>query len=193
MINVNTRQGRAAVLILLLGLGLLVALAPFASGLLAAPVLYVVFGPIHARLAKRLRPSVAAGLTVTAGILLILVPGSWLLALIVGQAQNVIANLVQNLLTKLQTLRSPLGSGRTGQAGTDGGRHGRAPSPPSEPSPHRVQLAIAFFVLYFMLVTEGAPGRIRPYIPFSTASADARAASGRPSRRLSTGLATIQG
>ena len=53
MINVNTRQGRAAVLILLLGLGLLVALAPFASGLLAAPVLYVVFGPIYARLARQ--------------------------------------------------------------------------------------------------------------------------------------------
>ena len=129
MINVNTRQGRAAVLILLLGLGLLMALAPFASGLLAAPVLYVVFGPIYARLARRLRPSVAGGLTVTAGILLILVPGSWLLALIVGQAQNVIANLVQNPHPHQVAdahHRRVRGRAGTGQVRPDGRRRYRA-------------------------------------------------------------------
>ena len=47
MIDVSTRQGRAAVLILLLGLGILVALAPFLSGLLAAPVFYVMFEPLY--------------------------------------------------------------------------------------------------------------------------------------------------
>jgi predicted PurR-regulated permease PerM len=203
MINVNTRQGRAAVLILLLGLGLLVALAPFASGLLAAPVLYVVFGPIHAWLAKRLRPSVAAGLTVTAGILLILVPGSWLLALIVGQAQNVIANLVQNpILSRLQTLTIAgyavgpelVKFGQTVVGGIGRGAFAAV----GTVTLIGFNLAIAFFVLYFMLVTEGSAWlAIRPYIPFSTASAERLRERFRAitiSTVIGTGLtATIQG
>ena len=61
MLDVDSRQGRAAIMILLLGVALLLALAPFASGLLSAPVFYVVFAPLYQRLKRRLRPSLAAG------------------------------------------------------------------------------------------------------------------------------------
>ena len=105
MLDVNSRQGRAAILILLLGVALLLALAPFASGLLSAPVFYVVFAPLYQRLKRRLRPALAAGFTVIFAVLLIFVPGSWLLALIVGQAQDVAGSLVHDpLLEKLQAL-----------------------------------------------------------------------------------------
>lgn len=178
MINVSTRQGRAAALILLLGLALLVALAPFTSGLLAAPVFYVMFDPLYKRLARRLHSAAASGITVFLAVLLILVPGSWLLALIVGQAQNVIAGLVQSpvlgrlqsltvggyavgpeLVTLGQTIIGGIGRGAFAAVGTA--------------TLMAFNLAISFFLLYFMLVTEGRAWlAIRPYIPFSVASAE---------------------
>jgi predicted PurR-regulated permease PerM len=178
MLDVNTRQGRAAVLILLLGLALLVALAPFASGLLSAPVFYVVFTPLYQRLARRLRPALAAAFTVLLAVMLILVPGSWLLALIVGQAQDVIGSLVQSpLLGKLQTLTiGGFAVGpelvRLGQTVIGGIGRG-AFAAVGTVTLIGFNLAIAFFLLYFMLVTEGrAWMAIRPYIPFSAESAE---------------------
>lgn len=203
MLNVNARQWRAAVLILLLGIALLFALAPFVSGLLAAPVFYVMFEPLFARLGRRVRPSIAAGLTVVFAVLIILIPGSWLLTLIVGQAQGAIGGLVHSpLLGKLQTLTiagfavgpelvrigqdviSGLGRGAFAAVGTV--------------TLMVFNLAIAFFVLYFMLITEGRGWiAIRPYIPFSTESAELLRARFRAvtiSTVIGTGLtASIQG
>ena len=178
MLNVNSRQGRAAVLILLLGLALLLALAPFASGLLSAPVFYVVFAPLYRRLTRRLRPSFAAGLTVIVAVLLIFVPGTWLLALIIGQAQDVIGSLVQSpVLGRLQTLTVagfPVGPEIVKFGQTVIGGIGRgAFAAIGTVTLMGFNLAIAFFLLYFMLVTEGSSWlAIRPYIPFSTASAE---------------------
>jgi len=178
MLNVNTRQGRAAVLILLLGLMLLLALAPFTSGLLAAPVFYVMFQPLHQRFAKRLSSALAAGLTVVVAVLLILVPGSWLLTLIVGQAQDVVGNLVQHpLLTRLQGLTIAgyaVGPELVKMGQTVIGGIGRgAFAAVGTVTLMAFNLAIAFFVLYFMLVTEGRAWlAIRPYIPFSAANAE---------------------
>jgi predicted PurR-regulated permease PerM len=105
MANINPRQGRAAIVILLLGVGLLLALAPFTSGLLSAPVFYVIFQPMYRRFVGHMKPPLAGGLTVLVAVLLVLVPGSWLLTLMIGQAQDVIGSLVQNpVLTRLQSL-----------------------------------------------------------------------------------------
>lgn len=178
MLNVNTRQGRAAVLIMLLGLMLLVALAPFTSGLLAAPVFYVMFQPLHQRFAKRINPALAAGLTVVVAVLLILVPGSWLLTLIVGQAQDVVGNLVQHpLLTRLQSLTIAgyaVGPELVKLGQTVIGGIGRgAFAAVGTVTLMAFNLAIAFFVLYFMLVTEGKAWlAIRPYIPFGAENAE---------------------
>ncbi|HEX5005080.1 MAG TPA: AI-2E family transporter [Gemmatimonadales bacterium] len=178
MLNVNTRQGRAALLILLLGIALLAALAPFTSGLLAAPVFYVMFEPLYKRLARRVHRSVAAGVTILLAVLLILVPGSWLLTLIVGQAQDVVTNLVQNpVLGKLQTLTIggyAVGPELVKMGQTIIGGLGRGAFAAVGTVTLMVfNLAISFFLLYFMLVTEGRSWlTIRPYIPFSAGSAE---------------------
>ncbi|HQR17188.1 MAG TPA: AI-2E family transporter [Gemmatimonadales bacterium] len=178
MLDVNSRQGRAAITILLLGVAILMALAPFASGLLSAPVFYVVFAPLYQRLTRRLRPSLAAGLTVIIAVLLIFGPGSWLLALIVGQAQDVVGSLVHSpLLDKLQTLTVggfAVGPELVKLGETVIGGIGRgAFELVGTLTLMGFNLAIAFFLLYFMLVTEGkAWDTIRPYIPFSAKSAE---------------------
>lgn len=51
----DTARQRAAWLVAILGIIVIVALAPFASGLLAAPVLYIVFRPMHRWLVLRLK------------------------------------------------------------------------------------------------------------------------------------------
>ena len=43
----DTKRQRAALLILVLGIGLAYALWPFSTGLMGALVLYVVFGPAY--------------------------------------------------------------------------------------------------------------------------------------------------
>lgn len=178
MLTANTRQGRAAVLIILLGIALLAALSPFASGLLSAPVFYVVLEPVYRRFAGRMPDSLAAGLTVVLAVLLILVPGSWLLALIVGQAQDVIGSLAQSpLLGQLQTLEiAGYAVGpelvKMGRAVIEGIGRG-AFAAVGTVTLMVFNLAIAFFILYFMLVTEGRAWlTIRPYIPFSAASVE---------------------
>lgn len=178
MINVNTRQGRASALILILGLAILVALSPFTSGLLAAPVFYVMFEPLYERFARRVPSAAAAALTVVVAVLLILVPGSWLLAMIVGQAQDVITNLVRSPeLGRLQTLTvAGYAVGpelvKLGQAIISGIGRG-AFAAVGTATLMALNLAIGFFILYFMLVTEGRAWlAIRPYIPFSAASAE---------------------
>jgi len=178
MIDVSTRQGRAAILILLLGLGILVALAPFLSGLLAAPVLYVMFQPLYGWFSRRLKAPLAGGLTVTVAVLLIIVPGSWLVTMIVGQAQDVVTHLVQNpSLAKLQSLTIAgyaVGPELVKMGQTVVGGIGRSAfAAVGTVTLMGFNLAIAFFVLYFMLVTEGKAWlAIRPYIPFSAASAE---------------------
>jgi predicted PurR-regulated permease PerM len=203
MLDVNTRQGRAALLILLLGVILVLGFAPYTSGLLAAPVFYVMFQPVYARIARRIKPGLAGGLTVLLAVLLILVPGAWLLALIVGQAQGAITTLVQSpTLHKLEMLT--IGGyavgpelAKAGQAVIGGIGRG-AFAAVGTVTLMVLNLAIAFFLLYFMLVTEGSAWlTIRPYIPFSAASAEVLRERFRAvtiSTVIGTGVtATIQG
>ena len=61
MAFLDSKRDRAALLIFVLGMGLVWTLWPFITGLLGAPVLYVVFAPVHRWLAQRTRPRIAAG------------------------------------------------------------------------------------------------------------------------------------
>ena len=47
MVFFDTKKERAALVVLLLAVGLAIALSPYVSGLLGAPVLYVLFRPMH--------------------------------------------------------------------------------------------------------------------------------------------------
>ena len=203
MLSVYSRQGRAAFTIALLGLALIIALMPFVSGLLSAPVLYVVFAPIYDRLSGRLGAPFAAGVTVLFALLLVTVPGGWLLTLIVGQAQSALTALMHGpFLDRLQTLQiagHPVGPELVQYGQSMLGDVGRgAFAAVGTVTLIGFNLAIALFVLYFMLVTgEGSWLAVRPYIPFSAASAEVLRERFRAvtiSTVVGTGLtATIQG
>ena len=62
MAYLDTNHQRAAFLVL--GAALVFALAPFATGLLGIPVLYVIFQPVQDSLARRVGPRTAAALVV---------------------------------------------------------------------------------------------------------------------------------
>ena len=70
---IDTNHQRAALLVLLLGIGLVIALAPYATGLIGIPVLYAVFAPVHVWLSLRVRPKIAASLVVVLALFLIVV------------------------------------------------------------------------------------------------------------------------
>jgi predicted PurR-regulated permease PerM len=62
MTFLQSPRDRAALLILALGIAITMALLPFLSGLLGTAVLYVMFVPLYRRLARKVKPGVAATL-----------------------------------------------------------------------------------------------------------------------------------
>jgi predicted PurR-regulated permease PerM len=174
----DSARQRAAWLVLALGLMLFIALWPFSTGLIGAPVLYVVLAPVHRWLTRWLRPQVAAGIVVLLGILLILGPGVSVVGLVATEAQDMASGVIRSpLLAKISRIRvgpyqvgaqleqigsqvvSFIGSSALGLIGT-ATRAG-------------IQLTIAFFGLYYLLVAPGTTWRaVRPFIPFSAASAE---------------------
>src|SRR2546430_1944931 len=103
---IDTNHQRAALLVLLLGIALVVALTPYATGLLGIPVLYAVFAPLHEWLGMRVRPRLAASLVVALALFLIVVPGVSFAGLIVAQAQEIASGVIRNpLLGRLRELR----------------------------------------------------------------------------------------
>jgi predicted PurR-regulated permease PerM len=174
----DTERQRAAWLVLALGVALLIALWPFSTGLIGAPVLYVVMAPVHRWLTRWLRPRVAAGVVVVLGILLVLGPGVSVVGLIASEAQDMATGVIRSpLLARISRIRvgpyqvgaqleqigsqvvSFIGSSALGLIGT-ATRAG-------------IQLTIAFFGLFYLLVAPEATWRaVRPFIPFSAASAE---------------------
>ena len=85
MAFLDTKRDRAVFLIFVLGLALVWTLWPFSTGLIGAPVLYVVFAPVYRWLARRTRPRLAAGLVVLLGVVLVLGPGLSFVGLLRGR------------------------------------------------------------------------------------------------------------
>jgi predicted PurR-regulated permease PerM len=199
----DTDRQRAAGLILVLGLALLLALLPFSTGLVGAPVLFVVMAPLHRWLARRMPIRMAAAIVIVLGILLILGPGVSLVGLVAAEAQDMATGVIRSpLLARISRIRvgpyqvgaqleqigsqiiSFIGASALGLIGT-ATRLG-------------IQLTIAFFGLYYLLVSpESAWRAVRPFIPFSAASAEIlrrRFADVTFSTLVGTGLtALIQG
>src|SRR3989442_13687750 len=102
----DTNHQRAALLVLLVGVALGIALTPSAPGLIGIPVLYAVFTPVHEWLSLRVRPKLAATLVVALALFLIVVPGVSFAGLIVGQAQEIAGGVIRNpLLGRLRELK----------------------------------------------------------------------------------------
>ncbi len=169
----DTNHQRAALLVLLLGVGLVIALTPYATGLIGIPVLYAVFAPVHDWLAARVRPKLAASLVVTLALFLILVPGVSFAGLIVNQAQQIASGVIQSpLLGRLAELRvgqvdlgprlaelgakivSWIGSSAFGLIGTA--------------TRLALNLVISLFGLFYLLLRPAETWEaVQPYIPFS--------------------------
>ena len=174
----DNKQRQAAWIVILLGVMLMVALWPYASGLLGAPVLYSITAPLHRGLARRMPRGLAAILVILLLVALVAGPGSWLVAILVGQAQAAAQQLSENpLLDRLtgltlgpidvgaqlaeagKTLVAWLGQSAIGLVGTA--------------TRFVLNLTLSFFGLYFLLVSpDGAWRAVRPYIPFSDGSAE---------------------
>ena len=179
MAFLDTKRDRAAILIFVLGLGLTYALWPFSTGLIGAPVLYIMFAPMYRWLVRLgIKPGLAAGLVILLGILLIVGPGLSFLGVVANEAQDMATGVIRSpLLTRLRELRigpydvgaqiesfgsslvSWIGASAVGLIGT-ATRLG-------------IQLTIAFFGLYYLLQEpEAAWRQVRPFIPFSGRNAE---------------------
>jgi predicted PurR-regulated permease PerM len=169
----ETNHERAALLVLLLGVALVIALFPFVTGLVGIPVMYVVFAPVHGRLRRHLGPHLAASLVVALVIFVIVVPGVSFAGLVVNEAQQIAGGVFQNpLLGRLSELRvgtvdvgaqladlggkivSWIGSSAFGLIGTA--------------TRLALNLTISLFGLFYLLLRPRETWTtVQPYIPFS--------------------------
>jgi predicted PurR-regulated permease PerM len=169
----ETNHERAALLLLLLGVALVIALFPFVTGLLGIPVLYVVFAPAHAWLRRHVGPHAAATLVVLLVVFVIVVPGVAFAGMVVNEAQQIGSGILQNpLLGRLSALHvgtvdvgaeianlggkivSWIGSSAFGLIGTA--------------TRLALNLTISLFGLFYLLLRPKETWTaVRPYIPFS--------------------------
>jgi len=174
----DSNHQRAAMLILALGIALLIAISPFATGLIGIPVLYVVFQPVHLWLTRRVSPRIAAAMVTFLALFLIVVPGVSFAGLIVSQAQEIASGVVASpLLERIAQIQirgvdigpqlaglggklvSWIGSSAFGLIGTA--------------TRLALNLTIALFGLYYLLLSPtGTWEAVRPYIPFSSANTE---------------------
>jgi len=174
----DTNHQRAALVLLVLGIALLVASVPFATGLVGIPVLYVVFEPVHRWLTRRMSPSLSAATVVLLALFLIVVPGVSFAGLIVAQAQEIASGVVQSpLLGRLAQLHvrnfdigaqlADLGGKLVAWIGSSAfGLIGTA-------TRLALNLTISLFGLYYLLLRPGETwNAVRPYIPFSAENAE---------------------
>jgi len=166
-------QRRAAALVLGLGIALLIALAPYATGLIAIPVLYVVLAPVHTWLGHRMGPKKAAALVVILTVVVLVVLGGSFTGLIVNEAQRIVANVSQSpVLARLSQLKvggvdvgarvgdlsakivSWIGSSAFGFLGSA--------------SRFTLNLTVALFGVFYLLLRPSETWEaVRPFIPFS--------------------------
>jgi predicted PurR-regulated permease PerM len=174
----DTKKERAALVLALLAIGLAIALAPYISGLLGAPVLYVLFSPFHRALSRSMPRTLAAGFVILTAFLIIVLPGIWLIGMLVGQAQSVAASLVDSpLLARISTLR--VGQFEVGPQIASIGKElitflgGSALGFIGTATRFTLNLLFTFFGLYYLLLHPNAVWRaVEPYIPFSRANVD---------------------
>jgi len=194
---------RAALLLVVLGLGIIVALSPYATGLMGIPVLYVIFQPVHAWLAKRVQPHLAASLVVVLVLFAIVVPGLSFAGLVVTQAQQIAGGVIQGpILGRLSQLHlgeidlgprlAELGSKIVSNIGALAfGLLGTA-------TRLALNLTISLFGLFYLLLRPSETWQaVQPYIPFSAANTEklrARFGDVTTSTIIGTGLTSaIQG
>lgn len=191
---------RAALIVGILGIGIVIALAPFASGLIGAPVLYVIFRPICKFVGGRLSRRATAALVVTVGILVVVIPVVWVAVLMANETPGMISSLLRSpFLERLKDVK--IGRFEVGpeleQAGAQiiqwvgSNLFGVVGSVTRT----TLNLVFAFFGLYYLVLRPGqAWTAVRPYIPFSEANTNRlqqRFEAVTISTLIGTGLAAV--
>jgi predicted PurR-regulated permease PerM len=178
MAFLDTDKQRAALVISLLAIGVFIALLPYATGLIGAPVLYVLFASWHRWLAGKIGIRTAAVVVIICAFLLIVLPGVWLIGMLVGQAQDTANSLMHStLLNRLSTLR--IGRFELGPELADIGRSlinwlgTNALGLIGSATHFTLNLLLSFFGLYYLLVSSGSGwDSFRAYVPFSKQNAE---------------------
>lgn len=197
----DTKQQRASWVVAILGLLIVIALAPYASGLLGAPVLYILMAPLYEWLLRRLKSRrIARALVIVVALVGIVLPLTWVLSLLVGQAQGAAQAVVESpLLDRLDELRvgpyaigqelRDLGASLVGMLG------GGAISVIGKVTRVTLNVVFAFFGLYYILKdADGAWRSARPFIPFSDSNVEIlreRFASVTKATVLGSGLCAV--
>ena len=174
----DSRRRSAAALVVALTGALAIALAPYATGLIGIPVLYVALQPLHDWLARRTPGKPAASLVVALVLLVLIVVGGSSVTLIVSEAQRIPGAIMQSpIVTGLSELRvggvdvgarlADLGSKVVAWIGSSAfGFIGTA-------SRVALNLTISCFGLYYLLLRPGETwDAVRPYIPFSASNTE---------------------
>jgi predicted PurR-regulated permease PerM len=174
----HSRQSRAGLLILVLGIAVAIAVSPYAIGLIGSGVLYVMFAGLYARLKPVLRAHGAATVTLIAAILLVLLPLTWIVGLVIDQAPDTLQALQSaDAMSRLNSLTI----GRF-QAGAEIAKASgsivswlskQALSFIGGAARATLNLVISFFAFYYLLVAgpDEWP-KVREYIPFRPDIAD---------------------
>ena len=178
MAFLDTDKQRAAAIIMLLAIGVFIALLPYATGLIGAPVLYVLFASWHRWLSSKIGIKTAAVIVIICAFLLIVLPGVWLIGMLVGQAQSTANSLINSpLLARLGTLR--IGRFELGPELADIGRSlinwmgTNALGFIGSATHFTLNLLLSFFGLYYLLVSSGKGwDSFRDYVPFSRKNAE---------------------
>jgi len=174
----HSKQHRAELVIVLLGIAILIAISPFASGLLGATVLYVLCSPVYRRLARLMHHDLAAALTLIGAVLCIAFPIAWVIWLAADQLPGVLTSAQQSdvfqRLSVLRVGRIQIGAELAKASGTliqwvsrqafdVVGGAARA----------TLNLVISFFALYYMLLSARTSWLVfRRVLPFSEDTAD---------------------
>ncbi len=173
MAFLDTKQQRAAIITILLGVGIALALAPYVTGLLGAIVFYVVFSSVNQRLRRHMPSSAAAGIVVAIVLLVLVLPSIPLAGAIIAQAQDLAGGVVKSpILARIGGLRigtfdvgsriASLGEELLSWIGTS------AFSLIGTATRLALNLSIALFGLFFLCDRPSESWDfVRPYIPFS--------------------------
>ena len=175
---VSTARNRAAFVIVLAVFLACMLLAPFASGLFGALVLYVVSRRPYERLAHHAPAGIAAGLVILGLLVLVVAPLLWLVVHLIAEAPRALAALQQSdLFGRLNQLR--LGDTAIGEEISKAAEtivswlSGHVFTFVGTAQSVVIDLMISTFGLYYLLTgSEGHWESVREYIPFSAPAAD---------------------
>jgi predicted PurR-regulated permease PerM len=197
----DTKHQRAAWLVAILGLAIVIAMFPYASGLLGVPVLYVAVAPLCERIARSVRSRrVAAALTIVVVVVCLILPLIWMVTLLVGQAQSAAAAILNSsLLQRVGTVH--VGGFDIGpqlkQASSEAVSFlaGGALSLLGAVTRVTINVLLALFGLYYLLIDPPRAWEgLRPFVPFSdenVAALGERFAAVTKATIIGTGLAAV--